>query len=143
MRQQLTEEERHALVVYRLERAHETMKEIPSHIESGYYATAINRLYYACYYVAVALLVSEGLQTATYNGVKTLLGLHFVHTGKLENRHGKTFSTLYDLRQSGDYDDFVYCDKEMADEYYPKAQAFLEAVEELIYNSESKWHPNG
>lgn len=76
MRQQLTEEERHALVVYRLERAHETMKEIPSHIESGYYATAINRLYYACYYAAVALLVSEGLQTATYNGVKTLLGLH-------------------------------------------------------------------
>ena len=26
MKQQLTEEERHALVVYRLERAHETMK---------------------------------------------------------------------------------------------------------------------
>ena len=91
----------------------------------------------------MALLVSEGLQTATHNGVKTLLGLYFVHTGKLENKHGKTFSTLYDLRQSGDYDDFVYCDKEMADEYYPKAQAFIEAVEGLIYNSGSKLCPNG
>ena len=40
MKQQLTEEDRRALVAYRLERAHETMKEIPYHIENGYYATA-------------------------------------------------------------------------------------------------------
>ena len=135
MKQQLTEEDRRALVAYRLERAHETMKEIPYHIENGYYATAVNRLYYACYYATVALLVSKGLQSATHNGVKILLGLHFVHTGKLENKHGKTFSRLYELRQSGDYDDFVYCDKDMTDEYFPKAQAFIEAVEELINNS--------
>ena len=122
MKQLLTEEDRRALVAYRLERAHETMKEIPYHIENGYYAT-------------VALLISEGLQSATHNGVKTLLGLHFVHTGKLENKHGKAFSRLYELRQSGDYDDFVYCDKEMTDEYYPKAIAFIQAVEDLIHAS--------
>ena len=136
MKQNLTEDDRRALVAYRLDRAHETIKEIPYHIESGYYATAVNRMYYACYYAAVALLVSEGLQTATHNGVKTLLGLHFVHTGKLENEYGKTFARLYELRQSGDYDDFVYCDKDVTDEYYPKAEAFIQAVEELINNSE-------
>ena len=135
MKQLLTEEDRRALVAYRLERAHETMKEIPYHIENGYYATAVNRLYYACYYATVALLISEGLQSATHNGVKTLLGLHFVHTGKLENKYGKAFSRLYELRQSGDYDDFVYCDKEMTDEYYPKAIAFIQAVEDLIHAS--------
>ena len=135
MKQLLTEEDRRALVAYRLERAHETMKEIPYHIENGYYATAVNRLYYACYYATVALLISEGIQSATHNGVKTLLGLHFVHTGKLENKHGKAFSRLYELRQSGDYDDFVYCDKEMTDEYYPKAIAFIQAVEDLIHAS--------
>lgn len=136
MKQQLTEEDRRALVAYRLERARETMKEVPSHIEKGYYATAVNRLYYACYYATVALLISEGLQSATHNGVKTLLGLHFVHTGKLDTKHGKTFTRLYELRQSGDYDDFVYCDKEMTDEYYPKAEAFILAVEELINYSQ-------
>jgi len=30
------------------------------------------------------------------------------------------------------YDDFVYCDKEMVDELYPKAEAFIAEVKDLI-----------
>ena len=33
---------------------------------------------------------------------------------------------------SSDYDDFVYCDKEMVDELYPKAEAFIAEVKDLI-----------
>ena len=36
------------------------------------------------------------------------------------------------IRHSGDYDDFVYCDKEMTDEYTPKAEAFVDKIEELL-----------
>lgn len=31
-----------------------------------------------------------------------------------------------------DYDDFVYCDREMVDELTPKAKEFIDAVKELI-----------
>lgn len=135
MTQQLNEQERHDLMAYRLQRAHETLSEIPNHAANGYYATAINRLYYACYYAAVALLVNEGVQTATHSGVKTMLGLHFVSKGKLSREHGNTFTTLFEKRHSGDYDDFAYCDREMVEELYPKAQAFVEAIERLLNNS--------
>lgn len=66
-----------------------------------------------------ALLVANGLNTQSHAGVKTLLGLHFVSKGLLSNEYGKTFSRLFEIRHSGDYDDFVYCDKEMIDEYTP------------------------
>ena len=97
-------------VAYRINRAHETMKEAKFVADSGFYYGAINRLYYACYYMTVALLVKHNMQTATHNGVKTLLGLHFISTGKLSTSVGKTFYTLYEKRQSGDYDDFVICE---------------------------------
>ena len=97
-----------------------------------HFNAAVNRLYYACFYATQALLVANGIASATHAGVKKMLGLHFVSKGLLANEYGKTFSRLFEIRHSGDYDDFVYCDKEMTDEYMPKAEAFIEAIKMLL-----------
>ena len=121
MKETLDEQSRKALVSYRLERADETMKEAEILAKEQHYNAAAKRLYYACYYAASALLVSN-----------TISGLHFVSKGILSNELGKTFSRLFEIRHSGDYDDFVYCDKEMIDEYTPKAEEFIEAIKKLL-----------
>ena len=128
MKETLDEQSRKALVSYRLERADETMKEAEILAREQHYNAAANRLYYACYYAASALLVSNTISASTHAGVKTMLGMHFVSKGILSNELGKTFSRLFEIRHSGDYDDFVYCDKEMIDEYTPKAEEFIEAI---------------
>ena len=125
MKTPLTEEHYTALSKYRIERAHETLKEIPYLKEQGYYNTAVNRLYYACYYAAVALLTRHHISTATHVGVKTMLGLHFVSKGLITKESGRAFTILFDSRQSGDYDDFAYSTLEEVDELYPKAQRFI------------------
>lgn len=89
-------------------------------------------MYYACYYATIALLLKNNIQTQTHNGVKTMLGLHFVSTGKLPLRIGKTFTTLFEKRHSGDYDDFIFCDKEMVDELFPQAELFIQSVDGLL-----------
>ena len=61
-----------------------------------------------------------------------MLGLHFVSKGLLDIQHGKTFSRLFEIRHTGDYDDFVYCDKEMVEEYTPKAETFVSRIKELL-----------
>lgn len=132
MKETLSEESRLALVTYRMERAHDTMKEAEVMRREAFYNAAVNRLYYACYYAAVALLLKFNYQSQTHAGVKTLLGLHFVSTGKLSVREGKTFAMLFQKRHSGDYDDFAYCDREMVDELYPQAEEFIQAVQRLI-----------
>lgn len=123
---------RDALVQYRLERADETLKEVEILANESHFNAAANRLYYACYYAATALLVANGHNTQTHAGTKTLLGLHFVSKGLLSNEYGKTFSRLFEIRHSGDYDDFVYCDKAMIDEYTPKAKEFINAIKTLL-----------
>ena len=60
-------------------------------IRESFYNAAVNRMYYACYYAAVALLLKYDIQTQTHNGVKTMLGLHFISTGKLSLKNRQDF----------------------------------------------------
>ena len=73
MKDILDEESRKALIAYRMQRAYDTMKEAEVMIRETFYNAAINRMYYACYYATVALLLNNNIQTQTHNGVKTML----------------------------------------------------------------------
>ena len=132
MKESLDEQSRLALIKYRLDRAQVTISEANLLANEGYYNAAANRLYYACFYAVLALFVHSGISASSHSGAKIMLGLHFVSKGLLANEHGKTFSRLFEIRHSGDYDDFVYCDKEMIDEYTPKAEAFINAIKEIL-----------
>ena len=132
MKTGLAEESYEALSHYRQERAHETLAEIPYLREQGYYNTATNRLYYACYYAAVALLTKHHISTNSHAGVKSMLGLHFVSKGLITKESGRAFTNLFDSRQHSDYDEFVYSTREEVDELYPKAQRFIEEIDGLL-----------
>lgn len=96
MKEILDQESKNALIVYRMQRSYETMKEAEVMLRESFYNAAINRLYYACYYATVALLLKYDILAQTHNGVKTMLGLHFITTGKIPVKIGKTFSTLFE-----------------------------------------------
>lgn len=132
MKESLDQESRDLLIAYRIERAYGSLKEAKLMAEGGFYNASINRLYYACYYMAVALLLKNNISAQTHSGVKTMLGMHFTSKGKLSISASKIFATLFEKRHSSDYDDFVYCDQEMFDELYPKAEAFIGEIKELI-----------
>ena len=57
MKEILDKESKKALVAYRIQRAYETLREAEVMIRESFYNAAINRLYYACYYATVALLL--------------------------------------------------------------------------------------
>ena len=131
MRQQLDDATRAALVGYRLERARSTLGEADLLFQGGYFNAAVNRLYYACYYAAMALLLAEKIETSTHNGVKTQLSMHFVRTGLLSIEHSTTFGLLFDKRHSSDYGDFAYCDAALVEMLRPRAEEFIDAVDLL------------
>ena len=76
-----TDEERKALVERRIERAYETWEETKEIVNSELWLAAANRMYYACYYLTTALLVSHGIDATTHTGVIRMLGMHFVSQG--------------------------------------------------------------
>jgi len=130
----LTDQQRIDIVRYRIENAQATLKEVSSHIENAFYNTAVNRLYYACYYAACALLISKGIEVKSHDGVRQQLGLHFVLTNVIPQPLGRFYSRLFSKRSTGDYDDFVNHTKETVDELYPQAKEFIETAEQYINN---------
>ena len=132
MKEEMSVNNRKALATYRYQRANETLAEVPFLKQQGYYNTAVNRLYYACYYAAVALLVRHGINPGTHAGVKQMIGMHFVATECLSREVGRSFSLLFERRHSSDYDDFAYSSVEEIDELLPKATAFIAAIGELL-----------
>ena len=108
----MTEEDKKELIKYRVSKARETLNEVELHIQNELWNTAVNRLYYACYYAVVALLIDKDIKPHTHTGVRQMFGLHFVKTGIVEANLGKFFSDIYDKRQTSDYDDFIIFEKE-------------------------------
>jgi len=121
-----------ALVSYRLQRAKETLLEADALIRDNYYNAAVNRLYYACYYAVIALLAKNGIPASTHKGVKMMFGMHFIVTGKIANKYSKFYSQLFNDRISGDYDDFLQYDMEMAKEIRPMAEEFIDEIAKEI-----------
>lgn len=132
MKTTLDPESRCELIRYRIKRAEETLEEAVYNADGSYYNAAVNRLYYACYYAASALMLYANLEASTHAGIRTMIGLKFVKTGILEPKFGRIYQQLFENRQSGDYEDFIYCDKELFDELLPQAKAFVAKIKALL-----------
>lgn len=128
----MTEGERIDLVALRVQNAKATLAEVPVHINNGFWNTATNRMYYACYYMVAALLLQAGVQLKTHAGVRQAFGKEFVLKGLVSREKARFFSILYDYRQTGDCDDFIKMDGEKVKELYPQAVDFIADLEKLI-----------
>jgi uncharacterized protein (UPF0332 family) len=132
----LTNEEREALVKNKILRSRETWRETEGIIENGYWYAAANRMYYSCYYMVSALLLQDGYEAHTHGGIIGLFGQHYVRTGKVSSDDGKFYSRLFELRQTGDYDDWKVVTENDIVPLVPLAKEFLDTIEILIRQTE-------
>ena len=128
----LPTERRNDIVMYRLERAKHTLKEVIDVGNIGYWNLAANRLYYAAYYASVALLIHNGIETTTHKGVMRMIGVSFVVKGILSPDHSKLLARLFSMRQSGDYEDLFDWDKNDVLPLIPRVEEYIQRVSELI-----------
>jgi uncharacterized protein (UPF0332 family) len=119
-------------IKYRIDRAKETIEEVQTHINNGYWNTAINRMYYACFYAVSALMAKYKLDVSSHSGVRQKFGEHFVKTGKIDRDFARHFTELSEKRHKGDYNDFYDYDEETVTRLYPVCQRFIEEIEIIL-----------
>ena len=132
----LNDTERKAVVKHRLERANKTLAEAVSNVDNCCWHAAANRLYYACFYAACALLINNGYTARTHHGVFSLLGEHFVSIGLISREQNKFYRRVLELRQTGDYDDFIEISENEILPLLEPAEQFITTIEKLIKESE-------
>jgi uncharacterized protein (UPF0332 family) len=119
-------------VSYRIRRAKETIPKTKILIDNKLWNTAINRMYYACFYAVGALLVKNGVETSSHSGSRQKFGQLFIQTGMISKELGKHYSELFEKRQKGDYDDFFDFDEEAVVKLYQPSVDFINAIEEQV-----------
>ena len=58
--------------------------------------------------------------------------MNFIKTGQLDVNYGRTFSRLFEMRQSGDYDDMFDLTSDDVVPYIEPTKNLIDAVKELI-----------
>jgi len=128
----LTDDERKAVVSLRLNNAKQTLEDAKIIADNKLWKAAANRLYYACFYAANALMIQFGFIAKTHSGIIHLLGLHFISKNLINSELGDVYYKLFALRQKGDYDDWVIVTEEDIIPLLEPAKEFIDKIEQLI-----------
>lgn len=120
------------LVLYRLKKARETLKDVYILADANRWNPCVNRLYYACFYAVSALLAQQGLSSSKHTGIRSLFNQHFVKTGKIPKKFAQIYNDLFEKRQEGDYIDFVNFEESQVRPWIPAAEIFVEHIAALI-----------
>ena len=115
-----------------LARAQQSLAAAQALASKAYYDFVASRAYYAAFYAATALLLSEELTFNKHSGVIASIHRKFVKTGRLDAQHGKNLNWLFELRGIGDYGGMVHVTKADAEQAIRAASEFLQAIKVLL-----------
>lgn len=128
----LTTEERKVLVTYRINKARDVFTEAVDVARLNHWNLTVNRLYYAVFHICSAILLSKGYTARTHSGVIQIMMKEFVKTEVLSKEEGVLISTLFNMRNSGDYDDMFDWNESQVSPLIEPTRELLSKIEKMI-----------
>jgi len=92
---------------------------------------AVSRAYYAVFHAARALLFSIGLEAKSHKAVVSMIGDHFVRSGRLSPEMGRLASRLQRDREDADYAAGAVFTADEARKVIAEAEAFVDQARQL------------
>ncbi len=120
------------LIDYLIEKGDKAYDDAVLLIENKSYAGAVNRVYYSCFYIVSALLLTLDLSAKTHKGVQSLFYKNFVENGIIYKEQSRFYSELLNLRQHFDYDFYLDIEPEKVEEVFVSAKEFIKIIKEKI-----------
>ena len=92
----------------------------------------MNRLYYACFYAVLALLLTRDVSARKHRHVRTLLHRDYIKAGLVSVAMGRHYDLLFNSRQEGDYADFAVFEVKDVQPWLEPTKAFIDQIADLI-----------
>ena len=125
-------EELRQLVLYQMERAKEAIEEAELLFSKGHIRTSVNRLYYACFYAASAILLAKGYSSSKHSGIRSLFHQKVVKAGLVSPSAGPLYNRLFDARQKADYADLVNFEASDVAPWFDEVRSLINQIENLV-----------
>ena len=128
----MTKEQKEELIKYRIDRAKQTFNEVEIMLQNSLWNTAVNRLYYTCFYAVTSLLIKMDIKAYTHTGIKQMFGLHIILPNIISPDVAKIYNELFDKRHKGDYEDFFYFDEDSVKKLVKPTKELIIQIETLL-----------
>ena len=123
------------LIHYRLSSAREKLTSAKLLLEAGLYKDSVGRSYYAIFSAIRAILAVRQVDFSKHAGVIAYFQKEFIKTGIFDKKYSKYLQQAFQIRNSGDYDEFFIVSEQDAEEQYERATEILTIIEEYIKES--------
>jgi len=126
----LTSKEKQIILArYRLKQAEESVDEA-EYLLSGWKSprSVINRAYYGMFYAVLALLIFEPYASSKHTGILSYFNKRFIKNGLFPEELGRSINIAFELRQRGDYREYVELSNEQVSPFIKKARDFIGQV---------------
>ena len=121
-----------SIIKIRIIKAKETVEDARIALQSDRLRNALNRIYYAIFYMVSALSIKLGFSTSKHKQLMGWFIKTFVSTGKIKPEFSNIYKRAYERRQESDYDDILEFDKSQVESHYNDMLTFVNEIEKLI-----------
>lgn len=125
------DEARAKIVQHWLRKADAALASAQSEIAAKRYEFAANRIYYACFYSATAVLLEAGTRFVKHSGVRAAVHQALVKAGRLDAKWGKAYDQAFNTRQAADYLELFEVEEAQVLEGFELAKGFVSEMKRL------------
>jgi len=123
------EEKRKKIIAAYLTRSHEEVDTARLLFANGKYKVALTRAYYAVFYAASAVLLSEGIKRSKHSGVQSAFRQSFIKLGVIEAEYSDIYGAARDARELSDYELWFMPAEEFTETVIADAEKFVARME--------------
>lgn len=120
------------LINYRREKAFETLRHIKVLIDQKMLAIAMNRIYYAGFYIVNALSLLDQQNFSKHQGLIGYFNRTYLKNNLINRDVGKILNDSFERRNAADYHDYVSVNKTEVKTYYRQMKKFVKIVDDVI-----------
>ncbi|HOO71058.1 MAG TPA: HEPN domain-containing protein [Spirochaetota bacterium] len=128
----LNPQEKKDLSEIRMKKAGEFIEDARINHEGKRFRTSVNRSYYAVLNAVRALLIMDGVNPETHDGLITMLSLRFIKTKILPASLVKDFKLLLSRRTDVDYGDFDSVEADDSRDALEKAENIINQISDVL-----------
>ena len=113
------------LIAHWWSKANACMDSARRELEAGSLDFVANRLYYAAFYAATAVLLKQGQSFKKHSGLRSAFHTNLVRSGLISQAGGRLYDRLFEDRQEGDYIAFSAFERDYLEEQLASTHSLL------------------
>ena len=125
-------EERREVIYAMLKKSEDKLESAKILFHNFVYDDCASRAYYAVYHALTAVLYLKDLEFSSHSQTMGAFNKEFIHTALFPKHFTKKIKSLYDYRESGDYDVNSNISKEIASECLNTASEVIDAINKYL-----------